>query len=43
MPAVKASALEVVEAELPFEVLVDPLGSPALLEEVDELDETACG
>ena len=37
MPTGEASALEVVEAELAFEVLVSAFGSPALHDDADEL------
>ena len=36
MPALVATALEVVEAEFAFEVLIDALGTPALFDEPDE-------
>src|SRR5262245_33718434 len=39
VPAAEAAAFEVVEAELALEVLVDALGAPSFLEEVDELHE----
>ena len=39
VPAAEAAAFEVIEAELAFEVLVDPLGAPPFFQEVHELDE----
>ncbi len=37
MPSLKATPLEMVETELPFEVLVHPLGAPAKLDDPDQL------
>ena len=39
VPASEAAALEVVEAEFVFEILVEPFGTPPLLDQVDDLDE----
>src|SRR5687768_13417923 len=39
VPAAEASALEVVETELTLEVLIEALGAPPFLDQVDELDE----
>jgi hypothetical protein len=39
VPASEAAALEVVEAQLAFHVLVDAFGAPALLDQLHELDE----
>src|ERR1700760_760388 len=39
MPAAEPAALEVIESELAFEILVHALGAPALLDQVHELDE----
>ena len=39
MPAPKSAALEVIESQLSFHVLVDALGAPAFLDQLHELDE----